>query len=80
VIITATSGSRIHTQTLSIAVNEEETPDGNTSSSLILGLPPTMIYGILGGAIVAILVAGLAMANRASKNHPMGNSPHKIAT
>src|SRR6266571_1866067 len=72
VIITATSGSRIHTQTLSITVNEEEIPDDNTSSSLILGLPQTMIYGILGGAIVAILAAGSAVANRTSKKPPNG--------
>ena len=72
VIITATSGSRIHTQTLSITVNEEEIPDDNTSSSLILGLPPTIIYGILGGAIVAILAAGSAVANRTSKKLPNG--------
>ncbi len=68
VIITATGRARIHTQTVSIMVNKQESPEGSTSSSLILGLPPIMIYGVVGGAVIAILVAGAAMANRTSKH------------
>jgi hypothetical protein len=67
VTITGKSGSLSHSATVTVTVTAA--PQSTAAAPAILGLDPTLFYGLIGG-IVAIVVVGSAVVFIRGKKSP----------